>query len=192
MNPDAVAHPIFIILATGTLVGVFLRGAGHKFLDFSWFVHTLAEYRILPSALSTPAAGFLLVSEVAVAVGLVLSETRAYAAFAAAALLGLYAIAVAVNLLRGRTRIDCGCGGTGNGLSWFHVLRNATLVGLALVAAQSPSSADIGPLEWVVALAAIASFWLLLVGAEKLAENWSYLVAADESARRHEIVMETH
>ncbi len=192
MDPDALAHPIFIIAAAGTLVGIFLRGAAHKFFDFTWFVHTLAEYRILPGALSAPAAGFLLASEVAVTLGLVLPQTRTFAAFASAVLLGLYGIAVAVNLLRGRTRIDCGCGGTGSGLSWFHVLRNAILIGFALIAAQSPSSVAIGPLDWAAALAAIASFWLLLVGAEKLAENWSYLAAADESAHRHDIGMETH
>ena len=42
------AHPIFIIVAAGTLVCVFLRGAAHKFFDFTWFSHILAEYRILP------------------------------------------------------------------------------------------------------------------------------------------------
>jgi Methylamine utilisation protein MauE len=190
MDLDALAHPIFIITAAGTLIGIFLRGAAHKFLHFPWFVHTLAEYRILPSTLSAPAAGLLLASEVALTLGLGLPQTRAFAAFASAALVGLYGIAVAVNLLRGRTRIDCGCGDAGNGLSWFHVLRNAALIGFALVAAQSPSSADTGPLDWVVGLAAIASFWLLLAGGEKLAENWSYLAAS--SARRHEIEMETH
>ena len=186
MGPDALAHPIFIIIATGTLVGVFLRGAAHKFSDFSWFAYAVAEYRILPSALAVPVAGLLLTSEIAVALGLVLSQTRPFAGFGAAVLLGIYGIAIAVNLLRGRDRIDCGCGGTGNGLSWFQVLRNAALAGFALVAAQSPSAAAIGPVEWIVALAAITAFWLVLIGAEKLAENWSYLTAANESARQHE------
>jgi hypothetical protein len=191
MDPDALAQPTFMVIAAGTLVGVFLRGAAHKLLDFNWFVHTLAEYRILPSALSTPAAGFLLVSEIAVTVGLVLSQTRTLAAFMSATLLGLYGIAIGVNLLRGRTRIECGCGGAGTGLSWLHVLRNAVLAGFALIAAQSPTSTDIGPVDWFVALAAITSIWLLLVGAEKLAENWSYLTAADESVGRQKFETET-
>jgi hypothetical protein len=186
MGPDALAHPIFIIIAAGTLVGVFLRGAAHKFSDFSWFAYTVAEYRILPTALVPPVAGLLLASESAVTLGLVLPQTRTIAAFGGAVLLGIYGIAIALNLVRGRDRIDCGCGGAGNGLSWFQVLRNAALAGFALVAAQSPSAVVIGPVEWVVALAAITAFWLVLVGAEKLAANWSYLTAADESARQHE------
>lgn len=191
MGPDALAHPIFIIVAAGTLVGVFLRGAAHKFFDFSWFAHTLAEYRILPGVLAVPAAGFLLAAEAAVTVCLVLPPTRPFAAVGAVVLLALYGTAIAINLRRGRTRIDCGCGGTGQGLSWFLVLRNVVLAGFALVAAQAPISADVGLIGWVTALAAIASFWLLLAGAEKLGENWSYLAAADDSIHQHHTEMET-
>lgn len=191
MGPDALAHPIFIIVAAGLLVGVFLRGAAHKFLDSTWFAHTLAEYRILPDRLAVQAAGLLLAAEAAVALGLVLPWTRAVAAAGAAALLAIYGVAIAINLLRGRTRIDCGCGGAGQGLSWYLVLRNAVLIGFAFITAQSPTAVDVGLLGWAAALAAIASFWLLLIGAEKLAENWSYLVAADDSAHRHQIEMET-
>ena len=186
MSPYALAYPTFIIIAAGTLFGVFLRGAAHKFSDFSWFAYSVAEYRMLPTALAVPMAGLLLASEVAVTLGLVLPQTRTIAALGAAILLGIYGIAIAVNLLRGRDRIDCGCGGAGNGLSWFQVWRNAALAGFALVAAQSPSAVAIGPTDWIVALAAITAFCLVLVGAEKLAENWSYLTAADEIARQHE------
>lgn len=189
---EALAHPIVVIVASGTLVGVFLRGAAHKFLDFTWFAHTLAEYRILPVGLAVPAAGFLLAAEVAITLGLVLPQSRYYAAAGAALLLTLYGGAIAVNLLRGRTRIDCGCGGAGQGLSWFLVWRNTALLGLALTAAQQPAVADIGFVGWVTAVAAIASLWLLLAGAEKLADNLSYIAAADDSAHRHDAGTETH
>ncbi|MGO4844024.1 MauE/DoxX family redox-associated membrane protein, partial [Rhizobiaceae sp. 2RAB30] len=76
----------------------------------------------------------------------------------------LYGTAIAVNLLRGRTRIDCGCGGAGQGLSWFLVGRNTALLGLALIAAQQPAAGEMGAIGWVTALAAIVSFWLLLAG----------------------------
>jgi uncharacterized membrane protein len=191
MGLEALAHPIFIVLATGSLVCVLLRGAAHKVFDFTWFAHTLAEYRILPAALAVPTAGLLLAAEAAVTLGLVLPQTRPFAAAGAVILLALYGAAIAINLLRGRNRIDCGCGGTGQGLSWFLVFRNALLAGLALVAAQAPVSADLGLIGWVTALAGIASLWLLLVGAEKLAENWSYLAVADDSMHQHHIEMET-
>lgn len=173
------AHPMAIIVATGILLCVFLRGVMHKIIDFSWFAHALAEYRILPRTVATSAAIVLTAAETVVAFGLVVPQTRMIAAIGAALLLAIYAASIAVNLLRGRTGIDCGCGGAGQGLSWFLVLRNAVLVGFALVAAQSPIPADVGPSGWITALAAIASFWLLIVVTEKLAENLSYLAAAD-------------
>ena len=110
MALEMLTHPLVIIVASGTLIGIFLRGAAHKFLDFAWFAHTLSEYRILPIGFAVPAAGFLLAAEVAITLGLVVPESRFYAAGAAAVLLVLYGTAIAVNLLRGRTRIDCGCG----------------------------------------------------------------------------------
>lgn len=192
MALEMLAHPVVVIVATGTLVGIFLRGAWHKALDFTWFAHTLAEYRILPAGLAVPATGFLLAAEIAVTLGLVLPQSRFYAATGAALLLVLYGTAIAVNLLRGRTRIDCGCGGAGQGLSWFLVGRNAALFGLALIAAQQPAAGEIGAVGWITALAAIASFWLLLAGAEKLADNFSYLAAANDSAHRHDAGMEPH
>lgn len=186
------AHPIFIIVAAGTLVCVFLRGAAHKFFDFTWFSHILAEYRILPAGVAVPAAGLLMGLELAVSLGLVVPQTRSIAALAAAGLLLLYAAAMAINLLRGRSRINCGCGGAGQGISWFLVGRNVALTGLALVAAQSSTAIDFGAFGWLVAAAAIASFWLLIIGIEKLAENLSYLAAADDSLHEQHHHLETH
>ncbi len=187
------AHPIFIIVAAGTLVCVFLRGAAHKFFDFTWFSHILAEYRILPGTIAVPSAVLLTALEVAVAFGLVVPQTRPVAAFAAAVLLLIYAAAMAANLLRGRTRIDCGCGGAGQGISWFLVARNVALTGLALIAAQNAAPIDFGAFGWLVAGAGIASFWLLIIGLEKLAANLSYLAAADDNAHDHQHHhLETH
>jgi hypothetical protein len=184
------ADPILIVAAAGILACVFARGAVHKLSDFDWFSYTLAEYRILPAALTKPAAGLLAVLEPAVALGLVFPQTRFPAALAAAFLLAVYAAAIAVNLMRGRSRVECGCGGSGQGLSWFLVARNAALVGFALVAAQTPAGGEIGLPGWITAAAAIGSIWLLLAASEKLGENWSWLAAADENAAREH--METH
>jgi len=178
------SHPILVIVAAGMLVCVFLRGVAHKLFDFTWFVHTLAEYRILPPAMAPVAGGVFAASETAIALGLVLPQSRIAAALVGGVLLLLYGVAIAVNLLRGRSRIDCGCGGAGEGLSWVLVFRNTALAGFALVAAQTPLPAVFEPLGWMTAAAAIASLWLLLVGIEKLAENQSYLAAAD-AAREH-------
>jgi hypothetical protein len=183
--PAVVSHPILVVVAAGLLVCVFLRGAWHKLFDFSWFVHTLAEYRLIPASLASPVAGMLALAETGVAIGLVLPQSRAAAALAAGALLLIYAAAIAINLLRGRSRIECGCGGPGEGLSWALVGRNAVLAAFALVAAQTPLAAAFGPFEWLTAGAAIASLWLLLVSAEKLAGNLSWLAAAEAARDQH-------
>jgi hypothetical protein len=183
------SDPILVIVAAGMLVCVFLRGAAHKLFDFSWFVHTLAEYRVLPRAIAPAAAGVLAASETAVALGLVVPQSRIAAGLAGGVLLLIYGAAIGLNLLRGRSRIECGCGGTGEGLSWVLVIRNVGLAGLALVAAQAPVQADLGLSGWATAAAAIISLCLLLVGIEKLAANWSYLTTADtargQRAARH-------
>ena len=51
---------------------------------------------------------------------------------------------------------------------------------------------DFGAFGWLVVAAAIASFWLLIVGIENLAENLSYLAAADDNAHEHHHHLETH
>jgi hypothetical protein len=183
--PTMISHPILIVVSSGLLVCVFLRGASHKLLDFGWFVHTLAEYRLLPAALAPAAAGVLALAETAVAIGLVAPQSRGAAAMAGCVLLLVYGGAVAVNLLRGRSRIECGCGGAGEGLSWVLVARNAVLAGLALIASQAPLQAAFGPFEWMTGAAAIASMWLLLVSIEKLAANLSWLTAADTARDQH-------
>ena len=180
-----VSHPILVVVSAGLLVCVFLRGVAHKLFDFGWFVHTLAEYRLVPARLVSPAAAVLALIEAIVAIGFVAPQSRAAAAIAGAALLLTYAAAIAVNLLRGRSRIECGCGGAGEGLSWTLVVRNTVLAGFALLAAQTPLPAAFGPFEWITAAAAIASLWLLLVSIEKLAGNLSHLAAADTARGEH-------
>ena len=62
-------------------------------------------------------------AEALVIVGLIVPATRPAAAMLAFALLAIYGVAIAINLVRGNRRIDCGCGGAGQGLSWFLVGR---------------------------------------------------------------------
>jgi len=61
-----------------------------------------------------------------------------------AALMAGYAAAIAANLVRGRSWIDCGCGG-GDQLTWGLVARNAVLAGLAVAPLAFHS---VGPPGW--------------------------------------------
>lgn len=164
--------PILAAIAIGLVVLVFARALVHKLGDFAGFVATLAEYRLMPTAALRPAAWATVTVEGAVLGGVLPAGGRAFALGAAAAMLGLYAGAMAVNLIRGRDRIDCGCGGSGHALSWALVGRNLVLAALALAALGRPVALDLA--QAVVAMAAIVSLWLLLVLFEHLTGTFSH------------------
>ncbi|HWK65546.1 MAG TPA: MauE/DoxX family redox-associated membrane protein [Rhizobiaceae bacterium] len=178
-------HPILIVLAAGTLVCIFTRAALHKAMDLELFAHTMAGYRIVPASALLPAAAGLLGLELAIVLGLIVPAARPVAAGGALALLVGYACAIALNLARGNTRIDCGCGGEGTGLSWYLVARNAALVGLCLIAMATPLPVEMGAAAWASVAAGILSSMLLFAGIEKLIDNWSWLQASDRGQEPH-------
>lgn len=178
-------HPILTVVAAGALVCVFARAALHKAMDLAMFAHTMGGYRLLPAAVLFPIAVGLLVLEIAIAIGLVVPASRAVAAGAAFILFAVYAGAIAINLVRGNTLIDCGCGGAGQGLSWYLVLRNFVLAGLCLVALAPPLPVEMNAAAWTTAAAGIVSFLVLFAGVEKLIDNWSWLEASNRAHEPH-------
>jgi len=85
---------------------------------------------------------------------------------------------VAINVQRGRTNIDCGCGGVEGKqrLSWSLVARNGVLVG-ALAAATLVPAPDIGSAVAAATLvAATLAFVVLYVTASQLVANRPFLV----------------
>ena len=108
--------------------------AGHKLADRERFLAVLGNYDLVPARL-VPLAGMAIVAaEVGAALLLVLPPVRTPGAYLSVALLAAYALAIAINLLRGRTRIDCGCLGFGrhDRIAWTMVARNLVLIALAL------------------------------------------------------------
>jgi hypothetical protein len=148
-----------IALRTG-LALLLLVSAGHKLRDLAHFRATLADYRLVPAWLVSPAALVVVGVEVAAAAALVLLRTAG--ALAAAALLTVYAAAIGVNLARGRRHIDCGCAGSAarRTLSGWLVARNGALVGIAL-AGLAPVGAR--PMMWVDGLTVAGTTLLLAV-----------------------------
>lgn len=139
--------------AVGTLLGlVFLTAAFAKMRDMARFRETVAQYRLLPVGLVGAGAAALPVAEGAVGAGLLLGLRAAL--LAAAALLGLFAAAVAVNVRRGRTHIDCGCGGAAGRqpISRALVRHDLILAALALAALAAP-----GPAEGLLRLGGLAA-----------------------------------
>lgn len=159
---DPALHTAFAV----ALALLFLGAARHKWREGDRFRAVLAEYRLLPSVLAPIAARVLMATELVVGMLLLLPSRRAQAALAGALLLALYAVAIGVNLGRGRTTIDCGCGGTAHGLSIWMISRNLAVAAIACALSTLPVAAR--PLHWADGLAAtlgvvgLALAWLLL------------------------------
>ena len=163
--------PLIVLIACGVLIAVFVRALWHKLSDFSIFKALFADYEILPAHLVAPVGLVLVLAEAAIVTGLVIPATRQAAALAAIILLAVYGLAIAVNLRRGRFAIDCGCGGSGQGLSWFLVARNAVLIAIAVLAFASPLMREISISDAIVLGLSVVTVWLLILATEQAAAN---------------------
>ncbi|MDP4301159.1 MauE/DoxX family redox-associated membrane protein [Leptothrix discophora] len=170
--------PLWLMLACGALVIVFVHAAAAKLLDRSLFEQHLAAYGV-PDALLPAASVGLPLGEALAAAGLV-TPWRAEAAGLAAALLALYGGAMAWHRLHGRT-LDCGCGGTPLPLSWALVARNAVLIGLCAIAALPALPREIGLADVATALAGLALATVLYTALHQLLRHAAAVAAPAKS-----------
>lgn len=157
MNDNALA--LIAVTSAAFTAMVFIRAAWHKLADFRAFVGFVSDYRLLPAQLVETASATLLVVEITIAVTLLIPGVRPLGAVLAIVLLGLYAAAIGITIARGRTSVECGCGGAPNLLSSVLLVRNGVL---ALVAAGT-FIGDSVTLEGAGAATAIATAFLLFV-----------------------------
>lgn len=165
--------PILAHIAAATLAVVLLVGAGHKLADRDGFAGALAQYRLLPEPLLAPMAWLLPLAELVAGLLLLPVASRPWGAAAAVALLAVVTGAVVVNLLRGRTHIDCGCGGPEGRqhLSWLLVVRNALLVGLALGAGTVAPARELVWLDALTVATGTVGLYLLYAAGNQLLAN---------------------
>ena len=163
--------PLVILIACGVLIAVFVRAIWHKLSDFDVFKASFADYEILPqnlvrSGVARPSAGRGRhrggPGDTADAAG---GRHRRH--FAPR----LYGGAIAVNLRRGRYLIDCGCGGPGQGLSWFLVARNAILAGIAVHGRRSAGGARHLRRRRPCSRPSVVTVWLLILASEQAARK---------------------
>lgn len=120
-----------------SLALLFMAAAIHKARDPVTFRAALTRYEILPESCVRPVALGLTVAEAFLVILLILPDTSTLGAAGAGMILVIYSGAIAFNLSRGRSEIDCGCGGIsgtrrlGASLLWRNGL---LLVGCALAA----------------------------------------------------------
>lgn len=145
----APVDPLVHWLLRAALALLFASAARHKLADRAAFRRALAAYRLLPPALVATAAVVIPAAEIALAASLLAPAPAAtVGGVGVVALLAGYAAAIAINLVRGRTAIDCGCGGPDarQPIGWWLVVRNA---GLAAAAAATLAPTAPRSLHWI-------------------------------------------
>jgi hypothetical protein len=169
--------PLLQFLSAFALALLFAGAALHKRGQPSRFRAQLAAYDLVPARGLYAVAGALPWLELATAGLLLISATRSLAGMLACGLLLSYALAIAINLLRGRRSIECGCGGSGQTLSWSLVLRNLLLVAVAalLTLPSTPRALDSGDAVALVLL--LVTLLLTYAGVEQILRNASLMHA---------------
>ena len=136
----------------------------------------MANYRLVPALLLGPVALSIALVEGALAVAWIVAPWHVGVATVAgvgtAILMAAYGGGIAANLVRGRSWIDCGCGG-GEQLSWVLVVRNVVLASFALA---PPAIVEPGPPSWsdlAVSVPVFAVATLLYLAMRTLLQNAS-------------------
>jgi Methylamine utilisation protein MauE len=179
-------EPILEAFTVTLFAAVFLAAGVSKLRALETFAGVVQNFRLLPERLAPVVAYTLPAVEVAVAAALLMPLSRSYGAWAAAGLLGIFTVAVAINLLRGRREIDCGCFSSElkQRLSWWLVMRNVALAGLALWLGIGSLATDGNwGVAWLLGGVAAATTATLYVAAATLSA-----IANDVAARRAAIV----
>jgi methylamine utilization protein MauE len=119
--------PAIGALLAGAFSLLFASAAFHKLRHPLRFAAAFRAYELLPAG-ATPLAWLLPLLELTIAAGFLVRGSRDGACAAGAALLVCYAAGIALNLQRGRSDLQCGCGGPGERViaSWM-VWRNLLL-----------------------------------------------------------------
>lgn len=163
---------------------IFLSGAWSKWREREVFAQAMEGYELIPSAVVPSASLALIGAEFAIGAALLTPFLPPWPALAAVALLLLVTGAVTINLLRGRTDISCGCGGTSGDqtLSWSLVARN-TLLGLALLAgALGTATRPLGGPDYAVIVVGGLLLAGLYAAASQLLANQPRLTALRDGA----------
>ena len=166
------SDPVVTRALGATLSVVLLVGAWHKLKDPLVFAAAVDNYRLLPERMSPLVAGVLPMVELAAGGLLLFPETAFIGGLLALLLLATVTSAVAINVLRGHTRIDCGCGGlSGQPLSWALVVRNGLLMGMVALAMQEGAARTLVWADYLTVGGAVLALVGIYVSANQLMTN---------------------
>lgn len=169
--------PALDLTLRGAAAVLFVAAAWHKLRDPVAFWQAVAAYRLVPEGLARPVSRLVPIVECATALGLLVLATSPTPVIAAMFLWVLYGLAMAINLARGRTELDCGCGGLSadQSISWALVARNVVLVGLTSLLLLPVGARSLLWLDAVTAVFGAAMLVLLYASCEHLLRNAALL-----------------
>jgi len=164
---NAMWHDLAMILAVAGPVCaglVFATAAAEKLRHRAVLRGVISNYRLLPDFAVAPVAALQAPVELVLGLMLLTGVAQPYAPLGAMTLLLLFAAAMAINIKRGRSHIDCGCGGVSlrQPLRWSLIVRNVLLTVLLLPSLAATDSVAL-PVLAAGAGAGIAFFLLYTV-----------------------------
>jgi hypothetical protein len=176
-----IADPAAKGAVIGALTLILLGAAWHKLSEPNMFLSALAAYRLLPQSLLDVAARGIPLLEIALGAGMLVPATRSIALVGVALLMIGYALAIGINLARGRSYIDCGCGGAAHPLSWGLIVRNGVLAAAALAASSATMDRPLDWLDAVTVVLGVLAFFVTYLMADELLRQASRMARAERS-----------
>jgi len=164
------------------MAAIFASAALHAMGDWDRYAAVVQAYRILPENFGRAAALLMPPVQAGVALALLLPGSARFAAAAGFALMSVFTAAIWINLRRGRTHIDCGCGGgVPQKISRPLVLRNLVLLGVLACAVMPVAALDAA--SWVGVVGMAAFLVALYFAANQLLLNAQVFAASQQALR---------
>lgn len=165
-------------ISAGLIALIFAKAAVGKLLNFFETQGIIRDYRLLPEATVPAVTVLVIIAELAITVSLLVPSLRSAGAIGAVAMLLAYAASIGINLKRGRVSIDCGCGGTGQGITPWHLLRNGVYAAIAATAALLPVEQISGFAPAATCVLSIVMLWCGIMLFEQLLKIKAHIVVS--------------
>lgn len=169
-------------IAVGAFALILFGAAWQKFSEPNAFLAALAGYRLVPDPLLGLVTRAVPSIEIALGLGLLWPATRSLALIGTSTLLLVYALSIAVNLVRGRSYIDCGCGGMAQPLSWALVARNGVLAAAAGAVSGPTVQRSFDWLDTITLVAGALAFYIAYLMVDELLRQADRMARTEEEA----------
>jgi hypothetical protein len=139
------------------MAAILLAAALHAMRNWAAFSAIVQAYRLGPDGAARLAGRLVPPLEILAAFLLILPATQMAGQVLALFLMAVFTAAIGINLARGRTDIECGCGGESQTISGALIIRNGVLTA-CLAATLSVRSAWFADASSLVATVGLAAF----------------------------------